>query len=346
MKGGGAVFTRIVKNVNESRIARLFAGQGAFTKQEIARAAGLSFPTAGRIVDGFVARGMVRDLGPDPQAAGGRRPRRYRIDPGFASALLLFLDGERCCCRVIDAVGQTVASFTRAVGPAGYLAAVRAVVAQTAARTPGLASVAVGVPGGVAGGRILYIDGYDELDGCDLKGLLEREFGLETAVENNMRAVVYGLAAREGLLQEETVVCLQIAENGPGCGVLVNGRPLSGFAGLVGEVGYLPAEGRGNLQQIALAGFPDGDVTGCFARILTSACVFLNPRRITVYRNPWVEDAALLRARCGEYLPPAALPEIVLSPDYEADFMAGLARLALNALYPSYEIVRNQEVLP
>ena len=70
--------------------------------------------------------------------------------------------------------------------------------------------------------------------------------------------------------------------------MLVHGKPLNGFAGLVGEVGYLPGQGEETMQQAALRGFDGVDPVDYFARLTASACVFLNPEELVVYDTPFL----------------------------------------------------------
>ena len=335
------MFTQIVKNVNESLISRYIADKPRFTKQEVAKKTGLSFPTVSKIIDSFLQRQIVLDIGIDTSALGGRKPKLYCINADFAYGITMFFNETTFYCEIFNFIGVSIEKFTRNVMPEGYLSTIRGIITQKIAENPRIISIAIGVHGGVAGGKILYIDGYDELINCDLKHILEQEFDLDVSVENNMRAVVYGMADRQAITQEETVVCLQLAINGPGCGILVNGKPLSGFAGLVGEVGYLPMYESRNLQTIALSCFEDADVLDYFARLITSVSVFLNPRQITIYENKYLNDTKILHDKCAKYLPNIAIPEILLSPYYEADFMLGLRKLVLNSFYPSYEIISN-----
>lgn len=335
------MYTGIVKSVNESQVVQAIMDGETFTKQELTKKTGLSFPTVGKIIDDYVERKMVLEKGTDREAAGGRKPKLYQINETYAYGLLMFFDQTDFYWEVITMTGRIVRKYTRKRGETGYLAMIRAILSEEREKNPRLASVSIGVHGGVDDGKILYIDGYEELVHCDLKKIIETEFDLHVAVENNMRAVVSGMAFERKLLCEETVVCFQIAENGPGCGVLVNGKPLSGFAGLVGEVGYLPACSQKNMQEIALTGFPDTDIEDYFARLLVSACVYLNPRQIVLYENSYVTDAKRLQERCKTYLPENAVPEIILSPDYEKDFMSGLKRLSMQHFYPSYRIIQD-----
>lgn len=237
------MFTRAVKSANERQVIQVLRQGRVVTKQELAEACGLSFPTVGKLVDELVEQGVVLEAGLET-GAGGRRPMRYRFNEASAYALTLFFEDGTLCWAVADALGNPVCSGSCGPEEGGYVSTILAVTERLRRAYPALAALAVGVPGGVAEGRVLYIDRYDELAGRELQAELEAASGLPAAVENNMRAAVYGMAARRGWLDRESAVCLHLSENGPGCGVLVHGKPLSGFAGLVGEVGYLPAGAR------------------------------------------------------------------------------------------------------
>lgn len=336
------MFTRAVKSANERQVIQVLRQGRVVTKQELAEACGLSFPTAGKLVDELVEQGVVLEAGLET-GAGGRRPMRYRFNEASAYALTLFFEDGTLCWAVADALGETVCSGSCGPEEGGYVSTILAVTERLRRAYPALAALAVGVPGGVADGRVLYIDRYDELAGRALRAELEEVCGLPTAVENNMRAAVYGMAARRGWLDRESVVCLHLTGNGPGCGVLVHGKPLSGFAGLVGEVGYLPGQGEETMQQAALQGLTGVDPVDYFARLVASACVFLNPEDLVVYETPYLQSGGQLKQACGRYLPAQAVPRIHISREYRQDYLAGLTRLAMDLLYPGGGLREPQE---
>lgn len=327
------MFTRAVKSANERQVLQVLRQGHAVTKQELAERCGLSFPTAGKLVDELMERGLVLEAGLET-GTGGRRPMRYRFNEASAYALTLFLENGAVCWAVADALGHPVCSGSCGPEEGGYVPTILAVAERQRKAYPALAALAVGVPGGVAGGRVLYIDGYDELAGRDLCTELEQACGLPVQVENNMRAAVYGMAARRGWLERESAVCLHLSDNGPGCGVLVHGKPLSGFAGLVGEVGYLPGSGQKNMQQAALRGLAGVDPVDYLARLTVGACVFLNPEELVLYQTPYLQNAGQLEQACGRYLPAQAVPRIHISREYRQDYLTGLTRLAMDLLYP------------
>lgn len=330
------MFTRAVKSANERQVLQVLRQGCVVTRQELAERCGLSFPTAGKLVDELMERGMVLEAGLET-GAGGRRPMRYRFNEASAYALTLFFEDGAVCWAVADALGHPVCSGSCGPEEGGYVPTILAVVERQRRAYPALAALAVGVPGGVAGGKVLYIDRYDELAGRDLCAELEQACGLPVRVENNMRAAVYGMAARRGWLQRESAVCLHLSDNGPGCGVLVHGGPLSGFAGLVGEVGYLPGSGQENMQQMALRGLTGVDPVDYLARLVVSASVFLNPEELVVYETSYLQNADALEQACRQYLPAQAAPRIHISREYRQDYLTGLTRLAMDLLYPGGE---------
>ena len=332
------MFTRAVKSANERQVIQVLRQGRVVTKQELAEACGLSFPTAGKLVE----QGVVLEAGLET-GAGERRPMRYRFNEASAYALTLFFEDGTLCWAVADALGNPVCSGSCGPEEGGYVSTILAVTERLRWAYPALAALAVGVPGGVAEGRVLYIDRYEELAGRELQAELEQACGLPATVENNMRAAVYGMAARRGWLERESAVCLHLSDNGPGCGVLVHGKPLNGFAGLVGEVGYLPGQGEETMQQAALRGFDGVDPVDYFARLTASACVFLNPEELVVYDTPFLQGAAQLEQTCRRYLPAQAVPRVHISREYRQDYLAGLTRLAMDLLYPGGGLREPQE---
>ena len=69
------MFTRAVKSANERQVIQVLRQGRVVTKQELAEACGLSFPTAGKLVGGLGGQGVVLGAGLET-GAGGRRPMR------------------------------------------------------------------------------------------------------------------------------------------------------------------------------------------------------------------------------------------------------------------------------
>ena len=171
------MFTRAVKSANERQVIQVLRQGRVVTKQELAEACGLSFPTAGKLVDELVEQGVVLEAGLET-GAGGRRPMRYRFNEASAYALTLFFEDGTLCWAVADALGNPVCSGSCGPEEGGYVSTILAVTERLRWAYPALAALAVGVPGGVAEGRVLYIDRYEELAGRELQAELEQACGL------------------------------------------------------------------------------------------------------------------------------------------------------------------------
>ena len=66
---------------------------GVFSKNELARQTGLSFPTVGRIIDDMVERGEAREAGV-AASTGGRCAMRYELDMHYRLFLCLRLEQD------------------------------------------------------------------------------------------------------------------------------------------------------------------------------------------------------------------------------------------------------------
>lgn len=333
--------TGMVKNVNEGIIVKKLLDGEVVTKQSLAQVTGLSFPTVGKIIDGLAEEKLVLALGTESSSQGGRKAELYRFNENSAFALCIYVQEQEVRCVTTDAIGKVVMKQEFIVGDEGYICKIKQIIRKTIETNPSVKAIAVGIPGGVSNGVVCYIDGYDELKNCDLRHLIEAEFRIGTRVENNMRAVTCGLSIQKYPKDRETVVCLHIANNGPGCGVLVNGKPISGFKGFIGEVGYLPLYNHKNLQQIALDNFKEADAVDYFARLISSICIFYNPEEIILYENSnYIRNIENIREKCRQYIPEIAVPKVLLSKFYQQDYENGLIELAKNILYPAYIFIR------
>ena len=333
--------TGTIKNVNEGLIVKELLNGELVTKQILAKKTELSFPTVSKIIDEFVESKLVVSLGLEKTSPGGRRAELYKFNENSAFGLSLYLQEKKIWFLITDAIGKVIMNSEYEVREEGYVESIRRIIQIEIKKNALIKAISIGVPGGVSKGVICYIDKYDELRNCKLKELLEKEFQIPVAVENNMRTVTYGLGTKKNSKCRESVVCLHIANNGPGCGVLINGKTVSGFNGFAGEVGYLPMFDTKNLQQIALDGFKDIDTIDYFARLIAGVCVFYNPEEIIFYENDkYTDKMDAIINRCRKYIPDIALPRIEISTKYWEDYQVGLIEMIKDILYPAYSIVR------
>ena len=330
-------FTNLVKKMNERSVIACMRDGKAHTKQELAGLTALSFPTVGKIIEELANRGMLVRLGVDVESVGGRKAEVYKLNPDFVHILLLFLQGETVCYWICDSLGE-IKSEGQKRGRKNQLpfSLMQESIAEAIAADGKISAVAAGIPGSVHNGVVCCIDGYRELTGRNIEEELSAVAKVPVRVSNNMSIVVTGMA--EKLKQrggsEETLVCIHLADTGPGMGAVVNGRPLQGFSGFQGEVGFMPLYGDKTVQEIALDGFRGTPQGECLGKMAACICTVLNPQQIIYYSES--EPPGLFQELiryCNRYLPEYAHPRFVFDRSYREDYLHGLKVMGLEAVY-------------
>ena len=320
--------TNLVKKINERSIITCMRDGKVHTKQELARLTGLSFPTVGKVIEELVRDDMLLGLGADLESQGGRKAELYKINQDYAHVLLLFLQGKKVYYRISDALGETLESGEKEDEEALPFVLLKECLAERLSSDTQIKAVAVGLPGSVYNGTVYCMDGYEGMVGRNIAEELYEQAKVPVMASNNMNIVAMGMA------KEETTVCLHLADTGPGLGAVVNGRPVCGFSGFQGEVGFMPLYGEKNVQDIALDGFSQASAGECMARVIACVCTVLNPRCVICYLEP---DESALRQEitqgCQRYLPEYARPELVFDRNYKEDYLAGLMAAGLALLY-------------
>jgi len=346
-------FTNLVKKINEKSVIACMRDGKAHTKQELAKLTALSFPTVGKIVEELADRGMFLRSGMDMESQGGRKAEIYALNPDFAHILLLFLQGETVCYQICDALGE-VKDEGRKQGEKDQLpfSLLQESIAAAMETDQKIGAVTAGIPGSVHDGTVCCIDGYREMAGRNIGAELSAAANVPVRVSNNMSLVAMGMA--ESLRQKresghpmtgkregdntETLVCLHLADTGPGMGAVVNGRPLQGFSGFQGEVGFMPLYGKKTVQEIALDGFRRVAPGECLGKMAACICTVLNPAQIICYLEQ--ENAGLpqeLVRYCERYLPEYARPRFVFDRNYWEDYLHGLKVMGMELLYDQEE---------
>lgn len=328
-------FTSLVKDMNERLLIGCLRDGRRYTKQELAGKSGLSFPTVSKLVDELVNRGMLLSLGTQESSPGGRRAGVFCMDGDFAHVLTLFLQEKTVCCRVYDALEKQIYQKEKACRQGQQaVELMKEIINEVRRQDEKIAAAAVGVPGGVHDGAVCYIDGYEELKGRKLEQELADSAGIPITVSNNMSALAFGLAGRQEK-KEGNLVCIHLAGNGPGCGAVVNGRPVSGFCGFNGEVGFMPLFGERTLQEVALGGFAGVTPGEYLGRLITCICTLLNPPEVILYlERDWGEPADAIRMWCEKFMPAAAVPKLIFADSYREDYLQGLMKLGMEILFP------------
>ena len=190
---------------------------GVFSKNELARQTGLSFPTVGRIIDDMVERGEAREAGV-AASTGGRCAMRYELDMHYRLFLCLRLEQDTLHWFVCGLDGVPLEQGEETC-PGDVRELLDTLLMRVRARYPQLALVAFGFAGAMHDGVVMECFGYPELRGVSLSTHLHDKSGLPSAAARDMQIVAAGYAAQCSPAPR-AAVCIYIGRMGAGAGIV------------------------------------------------------------------------------------------------------------------------------
>lgn len=241
-----------LRRTNQRTVISLLSRMGSASRADLAKAAGISQPTAGKITAELLAMGVLQSVATTvvedpPAAAGNHTPRLGR--PGR----MLELDRRkpRFVAIELDVAETRVAALPVGVQPADRWdhsfptpsspAALGEQLAQVASRIPitDLWGVLVSVPGIVdeAAGRVLFSPNLHWLEGTPPGPLIQRAWNIPVVLVQEIRALALGhLAAEPG---GEDFLLVDFG-HGVGGAVVMEGQLYPHPTPLNGEIGHTP----------------------------------------------------------------------------------------------------------
>lgn len=327
-------FTSMVKDLNERQVVECMRDGHMYTKQELAHRTKLSFPTVGKLIDRLAEKEKILSMGIDGNSQGGRKAELYRLNEDFAHILLFFVQGQKIFYAVSNSLEKRIN-----YGEMGYESGqsivdrMKDIVQQCLEQDEKIQSIVIGIPGAVYQGQVKFIDGYEELKGRYLEKEFADHTGLSVRISNNMSALAYGVAKRM-CQQKENLVCIHLASTGPGCGAVVNGKPLIGYKGFSGEVGFMPLFGEETLQDVALNNFNKVEPGEYLGKLISCICALMNPESIALYlEHDWKNIENETYNWCRKFLPEEVIPRLIFSDSYQDDYFYGLTVLGTDLLF-------------
>ncbi len=331
------ITTAHVKALNTESVRSALL-EGEDTKIGLSRRTGLSFATCATIIRELVEGGEVLP-GEEVSATGGRPAQLYRYNPHHAHILGLYVSNEgeinEIACATSTSTGETITRETFAPGVIDY-EAIEKVIAEALERDGRIKAIGIGVPGIVSRGVVGSCD-IEPLRGLPLAERLQGRFGLATVLENDMNLAAYGYYQRHAQEIDSLVMVILPRGNGPGTGIIVDGKIVRGHSGFAGEVHMLP-EGYNALFQSA----EEEALMGPLSRMLATIIVMVNPERILLtgrlLRGGMIEP---LDRMCRELIPTEHCPELIYQEDCSAEYLEGLSLKAHEALRYHHQITLN-----
>lgn len=321
-------FSSIAKDMNKELIINSMRDFKSYTKQDIAKDTGLSFPTVSKMIDEMAEGKIVNILEDKKSQTGGRRALLYQLNQSYAYCLCMFLEEKRLYAKIVDLKGVEIQSIEKSIENAVTLSLIIDFIRMCFAECEKIHSIAIGVPGAVHEGKIFLIDGFEEMQGCELEKELGNCFHMPTRIINNMSAVALAISKNE----KDNIACFHLGEKGPGCSCVVNGAPISGFCGFQGELGFIPFYGQKTSRDLILKEPQKIDMEEFVGKMLISMITIVNPKRIILYlpQKEWKLD---FNKYCSKFIPVEVLPEFIFSDSYDKDYFDGVKMTGTSLIF-------------
>ncbi len=278
----------IQRRRNQERVIGVLRASQPLSRQEIARMAGISYPTASKILSELIRARLVDELPQSPHNRRAGRPGKLYCLAGENRAVAgLVLGTERCELVLARCDGTVRAdSIRRFATPQDYARLLETIRQQLhqAVRPTGLELIGLGltVPGLVdqAQGHVVACPNLHQLDGKPLAEDLQRALEVPVAAVQCM----HGLFLAERLFGQTRGLNDFVLLNyvgGLGAAICCNGSLLTGSGGLAGELGHVTVDPQGPLCGCGNRGCLE---TFCTDRVLAQAVSRRLGEKLDIYQ--------------------------------------------------------------
>jgi predicted NBD/HSP70 family sugar kinase len=240
-----------MRELNLLIVLDAFRTVGEMSRASVARATGISAPTASKSVQQLIEAGLLVEEG---RASGriGKPATRVRFNAVCGSVLGVDLGGTHLRLALSDLAGgisaRTIETIDPNAGPEGVMGRIEAIgkalLAETGAplmaiglATPGIVDTEEGVVG-----TARNLKGWHNVP---IRRMLETAFGVPAVVENDVNAAAMGERWRGAARGHESFLFVAIG-TGIGAGLVLDGEIYRGAHFAAGEINLLPVGTPGN----------------------------------------------------------------------------------------------------
>lgn len=182
-----------VKNHNVALIKNTLKSIESGTKNTVSQLTGLSVATCNTILNELASTGEIIETAPAAPTIG-RPPKSYRFNESFAYVLCLFTfeEGEFTLnSAVTDLLGTIITDDTKSYSKI-TTNEILEYIAEKIEEEPRIKYISLGISGFYYNKKVQQ-SGITDINGVDLKSVIENEFGLPCTIENDTNAMAFGV---------------------------------------------------------------------------------------------------------------------------------------------------------
>ncbi|MFI6601211.1 ROK family protein [Nonomuraea sp. NPDC050536] len=239
------------RRANRAAVLGTLLGHGPASRVRLAQLTSLSKATVSRVTDALLAEGLIREAGPVAAGGPGRQPYSLEVTAGAGLAAGVDIGGTSTRFLVTDLAGRVVRRHREPTPTQAGAAELAAWLTGRLTEFTGerLLSAVVGLPGAVhpGTGAVRTAPNLPQIAGTAFTQAVDGP----VTFDNDANCALLGEVHAGAAAGRRTAVMLTIG-TGLGASVFLNGAPLPGRTGAVGEFGTLPY-GQGTLED-AIAG--------------------------------------------------------------------------------------------
>ncbi len=240
--------TKLVRDFNELNILRFIKLYGPLSRAQLSKKYKISKATVSEIVSKLINIDFVKEIGMGKSTRiGGRKPILLEFNPkaGYAIGIEIKRDHARLALTDLNAhiYLQDKIEYHENASLSDIIAQLFPFIHKYLEEKWVISAKPMGIGVSIPGlidykrGCVLESDSLKDWVGLPIKNLFEKEFGIETIIENDVKAITFGESRFGNGRNYNNMIYLWIGD-GIGAGIVINGELYRGVSASAGEVGY------------------------------------------------------------------------------------------------------------
>jgi len=246
---------KYINKLNKIRIITLIRNNKGISRAEIAKMSGLSAPTVSRIVEDLIAEGLVREIG-EGESRGGRRPKMLKfsgkhnfivgVDLGTTNIYGVLSDFDAKIHAEVKVPTKVEEGFVKIMGRTSEV--IKELLAHLDKAGEKLFGIGMAVAGLINRRRNIVEFSPDfHWHNVNVAGELAKDIDIPIIFDNVTRVMAFGEMCY-GVGQSHKNFIVVNVGYGIGAGIIIDGMPLYGPAGMAGEFGHITLEKDSEIQ--------------------------------------------------------------------------------------------------